>query len=254
MHRIPDVHCHLEALPDPEHEVEAARKQGVGPILAVGMNAVSSTRSLVLRDRFPGQVLAAVGLHPSEIPVLGDADLQRELDFVRAALYRADALGEVGLDFKDAKDEVQRQRQRDAFAQQLEWAADLRKPVNVHCRRAEREIVTIGAEFAQRTGLGVDLHWFTHSLKLARECAAAGLFISPGPSILHDPEQARIAAAIAPEWLLLETDSPVEYAGEEARPSWAARVASHLAAVRGETLDGLVSRLQENWRRYLGIG
>lgn len=252
MQTIPDVHCHLEALPDPEREVEAAMAAGVGPILAVGMNAVTSTRTLVLRHRFPGQVLAGVGLHPSEIPALSDADLQRELDFVRGALYGADALGEVGLDFKDARDAMQQQRQRDAFARQLEWAAELRKPVNVHCRRAEREIVTMCADFTRRTGLGVNLHWFTHSLKLVQECAAAGLFISPGPSILHDPEQARIAAAIAPEWLLLETDSPVEYAGQQARPSWAARVASDLAARRGEAVDQLRSNLQANLFRYLG--
>jgi hypothetical protein len=42
------------------------------------------------------------------------------------------------------------------------------------------------------------------------ECAAAGLFISAGPSILHDDAQAQVAAGHAGEWLLVETDSPVE--------------------------------------------
>src|SRR5262245_53455189 len=156
---IADVHCHLEALADADAAVEEAAAAGVGPIVAVGMRAESSTRSLALRDRHRGRVLAAVGLHPSEIPALDDAALQRELDFVHATLASADALGEVGLDYKDAADEPQRQRQRDALRVQLEWAAELAKPVTVHCRRAEREIVEVSAAFAARTGLGVELHW-----------------------------------------------------------------------------------------------
>src|SRR5262245_14546583 len=174
------------------------------------MRAESSARSLALRDRHPGRVLAAVGLHPSEIPALDDGELQRELDFVHAALASADVLGEVGLDYKDAADARGRQRQREALDVQLEWAAELAKPVTVHCRRAERDIVETCAAFAARTGLGVELHWFTHSQKLARRCAEAGLYISPGPSILHDPAQADVARAIAADWLLVETDSPVE--------------------------------------------
>jgi TatD DNase family protein len=253
-HRVPDVHCHLDALPDPAGAVEEAAAAGVGPILAVGMRQASSERALLLRARFPGRVLAAVGLHPSEIPALDAATLELELAFVRQALPRADALGEVGLDYKDAATEDQRERQRVAFLRQLEWAAQFRKPVSVHSRRADREVLDRSAAFARSTGLGVNLHWFTHSAKLAQACAAAGLFISPGPSILHDDSQARVAAAIDPDWLLLETDSPVEFGGEPARPAWAARVAARLAALRGEEPAALAARLQANFQRYRGAG
>jgi TatD DNase family protein len=248
---VPDVHCHLEAVADPDRAVEEAARAGVGPILAVGMVEASSTRSLELRARHPDRVRAAVGLHPSEIPALDDSALARELEFVRAALAGADALGEVGLDYRDAVDEAQRQRQRRALDVQLDGAAALGKPVSLHCRRAEREIVDVAARFAARTGLGVDLHWFTHSEKLARRCGEAGLYISPGPSILFDEHQARVAASIADAWLLLETDSPVEYGGEPARPAWAVRVAARLAALRGTTPEALAELLQANVRRYL---
>src|SRR5262245_31919351 len=217
------------------------------------MNAASSVRILGLRRRHAGRVLAAIGLHPSEVPGLDADGLQAELEFVQRELGGADFLGEVGLDYKDAADDNQQRRQRDALAAQLEWAAAQRKPVHVHCRRAERDIVTIGAEFARRTGLGVDLHWFTHSAKLARRCAEAGLFISPGPSILYDPQQAEVARQIDGEWLLVETDSPVEYGGEAAGPVWARRVAERLALLRGEDLDALTARLRRNFARYRGV-
>jgi TatD DNase family protein len=247
---VPDVHCHLDQVQEAERAVHEAIEAGVGPIFAVGMRRASSERALELRTRFPEQVWAAVGLHPSEIPALDAATLRRELDFVRATLSEADGLGEVGLDFKDARDAVQQERQREALREQLQWAAELGKPVNMHCRRAEREIVEIAIDFTRRTRLGVNLHWFTHSEKLAVGCGAAGVFISPGPSILHDAKQAHVAAHIAPDWLLLETDSPVEYAGEPARPAWAARVARRLAELRGEPFDELARRLQSNLQRY----
>ena len=249
---FPDVHCHLDQLPEPERAVEEALEGGVRPILAVGMDQVSSERVLDLRAKYPGQVLAAVGLHPSEVPGLDESELRSELDFVEKTLASADALGEVGLDFRDAADETQRARQRDVLQQQLAWAERLRKPVNVHCRRAEHDIVELAAAWAQRTGLGVNLHWFTHSEKLARACAESGVYISPGPSILHSEPQATVARAIAEDFLLLETDSPVEYEGDPARPVWARRVAERLAELRDIPLEDLAEILQNNFRRYLG--
>jgi len=249
---IPDAHCHLDLLADPEGAIETALAAGVGPILAVGTEQSASERALELRQKYPGNVLVAVGVHPSTIPNLDDDALEAELEYVERTLASADALGEVGLDFKDAPDDRQRERQRRALDRQLEWAAQKRKPVSAHCRRAEREIVDRMADFVRRTSLGVNLHWFTHSEKLACQCAKHGLYISPGPSILHSEPQAQVARAIDDAWLLVETDSPVEFQGEPAQPAWARRVAERLAVLRGVPFENLAALLQDNFRRYLG--
>ncbi len=249
---IPDVHCHLDLLDEPERAIEEAFEAGVSPILAVGTEQSSSERALQLRRQYPGGVLVAVGLHPSEIPGLDDEELKAELEFVEQTLPSADALGEVGLDYRDAHDEVQRGRQRQVFDRQLEWAAKHGKPVNAHCRRAEHDIVDVVGPFTERTGLGVNLHWFTHSEKLALLCGQHRVYISPGPSILHSEPQAAVARAIAADYLLLETDSPVEFEGQPARPIWARRVAERLAEIRGIPLEALAELLQANLRRYLG--
>ena len=248
---VPDVHCHLDQIDAPERAVEEALGRGVRPIFAVGMHRASSEHCLRLRQQYPGDVLAAIGLHPSVIPALNATQLREELAFVEATLAGADALGEVGLDYRDALDETQRLRQRQAFASQLAWAARWRKPVNAHCRRAERDIMALATSFVQRTGLGINLHWFTHSKKLARRCAARDIFISAGPSILSSTTQAAVARLVDDDWLLIETDSPVEYEAGPARPVWARRVAEHLALLRHESFDELATRLQANLQRYL---
>jgi len=113
--RIPDAHCHLAMLPDPESAIEEAIAAGVGPILAVAMTPAEFAPGLALRLRFPGQVLAGVGIHPSRIPALDEAVLADELAAVERTAAEADFIGEIGLDYKDAPEPAQQRRQRDAL-------------------------------------------------------------------------------------------------------------------------------------------
>lgn len=256
---VPDAHCHIDEIEDPIAAVRAARAAGVAPLLLVGMDESSSrrTRRLVAECHAAGlgdAVVSAVGIHPSYVPQWDDARLEREFATVYELLPGAECLGEVGLDYKDAADEAQRARQQDVLERQFHLAAALRKPVSFHCRRAERPSVARAEEFARTTGLGVNLHWFTHSEKMARRCGEAGIYISAGPAILWRPDQARVASLIHGDYLLTETDCPVAFNNESARPAWAARVAEALAELRGEPLPELRERLARNFRRYLAQG
>jgi TatD DNase family protein len=255
MDLVPDAHCHLDELDDPVRVVREAREAGVGPLLLIGMDEASSRRTLdIARSLEPGQVCTAVGIHPSYVPEWDDERLEREFAYVRETLASVDCLGEVGLDYKDARTPEQRARQQAILDRQLELAARHRKPVSFHSRRAERPSVARAAEFVRETGLGINLHWFTHSEKMARKCAEAGVYISCGPAILWREEQARVASLIDGDLLLTETDCPVPFNEESARPAWAARVAERLAGLRGEPLPDLAARLARNFRRYLGVG
>jgi TatD DNase family protein len=232
-------------------EAAAAR---VGPIVAVSMGPRDGARVLELRRRHPGLVRAGVGLHPSRVPEIGDEEAAAELALVAARAAEADVVGEIGLDYRDARDAGQQRRQREVLERLLDVAERARKPVNLHTRRADRDLLEAAAAFTRRTGLPALLHWFTHSRKLARRCGQAGIHISAGPSIEIDPGQAEVARAIDPDFLLVETDSPVVYAGRAARPAWAARVAEALARARKEDPDALRERLAANLERYLGAG
>ncbi len=249
---VGDAHCHLADLPDPAAALAQARAAGVGPILAVSMGPDDGERVLDLRRRHPGQVRAGVGLHPSRVPDLSDHELARELAWVAARAREADVVGEIGLDYRDASSPDQQARQREVLERLLDVAEQARRPVNLHTRRADRDLLEAAAAFRGRTGLPVLLHWFTHSRKLARRCEREGVFISVGPSIRYDPRQAEVARMIAPHLLLVETDSPVVYAGRQARPAWAAEVLVALAEIRGEEPGALAARVAANLERYLG--
>jgi len=250
---VADAHCHLADLPDPDSAIAAARGVGVGPILAVAMNPDDGARILDLKRRHPEMVLAGVGLHPSRVPEMSDEEAATELGLVAERAPRADFIGEIGLDYKDAVDPEDQRRQREVLERLLDIAEHARLPVNLHTRRADRELLAMASAFTERTGLGANLHWFTHSKKLAWRCAEAGLYISAGPSIESDPVQMDVARGVARELILVETDAPVEYAAGRAEPAWAARIADRLADERGEEREAFRAALAENLRRFLGL-
>ncbi len=246
-----DAHCHLDELPDPAKAIRAAREAGVGTIVAVGMDIRSGETVLRLKREHPGTVVAGLGVHPSRVPELDDAALEAALRFVEAHLGEVEELGEVGLDYKDATTEPERARQRNAVERQLQWARSLAKPANFHSRRADRPTLELAIRHRREAGLGAQMHWFTHSAKLARACNENGVFISVGPSVTFNPVAREVAAVIDDRCLLTETDSPVEYQGTEAEPAWVARVVEELARIRGTSADAIARLVAENFQRFL---
>ena len=106
-------------------------------------------------------------------------------------------------------------------------------------------------EYSRDTGLSAQLHWFTSSKKLIRLTNRAGVFVSVGPSIIESKDARSVAAAIDRNLLLLETDSPVEFEGRPAEPSWVARVAQVVAELWECDLKEVSRQTEENFQRYL---
>jgi Tat protein secretion system quality control protein TatD with DNase activity len=75
--------------------------------------------------------------------------------------------------------------------------------------------------------------------------------MSAGPAVLVNAGARKVAAAIDIDQLLVETDTPVPFGGEESRPSWIPRVLETIAQIRRMKVDDLARQLEENLNRYL---
>ena len=246
-----DAHCHLDQLTDPPHAVTRARSAGVERLLAMSEGLASCKEVLALKKQFPGVVLAGLGIHPMVSVRLSGEEMEASLDFIQEHLEEADAIGEVGLDFKFARSPAQKAAQTDLLERQLTMATEAGLPINLHSRWAERPVMEIAIRYQKDTGNPALLHWFTSSKKLIRICAEEGVYVSVGPSILFDGRASEVCLHIPDPLLLIETDSPVPFGGEPAEPAWAARVFEKLAALRGSSPASLEARLNENFERYL---
>ncbi len=248
---LSDAHCHLDQIADPDEAIARAADAGVHRVLAVSQDLASMRVVLELKARHPRTVVAGLGIHPQEIPAMSEPEVDAAFRFLADHLADADVVGEIGLDHKVATTGPLQERQAHWLDRQLGLAAAEQKPVNLHSRRALRPVMEAAIAFQARSGCPAQLHWFTQSKKLVRLTNAAGVLVSVGPAILGAEDALAVAASVADDCLLLETDCPVPFAGASARPTWIARLLEPLAAARGVTPAALTETVERNFARLL---
>jgi TatD DNase family protein len=255
-----DTHAHLflrEFDGDREEVVARARAASVDTIVNIGIDPDTSRAAVDLARSHPG-LFASAGLHPSTVW----ADLERALeeirDLARAEPSRVVAIGEIGLDYhwKDVSPADQEPR----LLRQIDLALELDLPVIIHCRNAIPDLFRL-LEALPRRPAGV-LHCFAGGPEDARRAQSLGFHISFAGNITYRKAQALrdAALAVAPERLLLETDSPYlppeDEKGKRKRrnePAFVAITRDALAALHGTTPERLAAIADANARRLFRL-
>ncbi|HBG07571.1 MAG: hydrolase TatD [Geobacteraceae bacterium GWC2_58_44] len=235
-----DSHCHLDdprlrpRLPELLSDAETA---GVAGFLVPGVHPDGWPGIAEISRAFP-RVLPAFGVHPMHAALLTPAVESK----LRRLSRSATAIGEIGLDYALAT--PCRDLQQRAFRTQLKIAAEAGLPVLIHCRKAFGDLLAILKE--ERVGrIGGVMHAFSGSPETARDCVRLGLHLSLAGSVTY-PNAVRppaVAASVALERLLLETDAPdlapEPYRGMVNLPAYLLATAGRVAAIRGLPLDEL---------------
>lgn len=249
---LADSHCHLEQLPDAAAALAEAASRGVTRVVAVSEDPGSIQAVLALKERFPDQVVAGLGLHPVWIVQRSPHEVAPALAELEAVVDRAEVIAEIGLDHKWADTAPLQSVQEEALAAQLDLAVRRGLPVSLHSRRCPRQVLERAVVFRRRTGQQAHLHWFTHSEKLVRLANEEGLFVSVGPTVLDHPPTQRVALAVADDLLLLESDAPVAVSGVPGDPARVREVAEALARLKGISVAELAALTTANLARFLG--
>ena len=176
-----DSHCHLADdvfSADLEPVITRAREAGLERalvILAAG-NASEAEQASRIEDLWPG-VCFAVGVHPHQAHEFA-GQRRCAADLVRQRIMQtpsACAIGEIGLDYH--YDFSPHDVQQAAFHAQVRLARELRLPVVIHTREADRDTIDILRE-AGGGEVGGVLHCFTGGPPLAKAGLDLGLYIS----------------------------------------------------------------------------
>ena len=230
-----DTHCHLQlAAAGTDELLDRAAAAGVGWVVAPGTDEATSEQSMVLATRYPGRVIGTAGLHPHDASRWpGVADRIAELASV------AGAVGECGLDFY--RNLSPPEAQFEAFRAQVALAADLDKPLIVHCRDAFTEVHDIVEE--EGGGERIVLHCWTGGPRWTKRFDALGVTFSfAGPVAFETGDTVRRGAAVAdPTRCMVETDTPYltppPHRSLPNEPANVVRVGEALAEVWGTTAD-----------------
>ncbi len=246
---LADVHAHLDLVKKEELAgvVQRAAAAGVKVIISNSVGPKSIRKALVLQQQF-GIVKAALGLCPTEAARLQEAAIEGELGFIRSCKDKIAAIGEIGLDYQEARGDRERQQQQQLFERQLELAKQLGKPVIVHSRQAEKGVV----ETLIRCGCkAVVLHAFHGSLKLVKEAAEAGFYIAIPTNIRRSSHFQAIVRELPLSRLLTETDTPYLAAEKDGKsePAHIASTVARIAAIKGMSAEEVANILYGNYQR-----
>jgi len=245
-----DTHAHLDACEEPASSLlDRSRAAGVTRVISVGTGIDSCRATLAIAATENG-VACALGIDPHQA---GDDEAGR-IDELRALLEdpRAVAVGETGLDFY--RDHAPHDAQRRLFDAQLELATELGLPVVVHTRDADDETADRLAGFEGT----VVLHCFS-SPGLLPVALERGYYVSFAGNVTYPKAlELRDAAVRVPaDRILAETDSPYlapqSVRGRPNEPANVVHTAAALAAARGETIEALAARIDDNATRAFAL-
>ena len=202
---IIDSHCHLDFPKfnrDREEAILRAREAGVVGMINSGISLKGNRMSLELAEKYE-DIHAALGLSPDIGREGDDKEINAILAQIEANAEKAISIGEAGLDFQDCKTNEERERQTVAFKKIIELAKDLDKPLVVHARLAEAEVLKLVKNVDT-----VIYHCYSGSVETMKEIVDKGYYISLATLVCFSEHHQVLAAEVPLESLLLETDSP----------------------------------------------
>ncbi len=252
-----DTHAHLfyENFKDDLDEViQRAKKNSISYILIPATDMLSARTAISLSEKYDF-IFASVGIHPHETKDW-NKKLLEEIKSL-SSHEKVVAIGEIGLDYY--YDFSPKEKQIEAFRDQIELAIEIDKPVIVHNRDSDIDMMEIISSYCS-TGLKAQFHCFNASLEDAIEYIKMNHFISFTGNITYKKSEnlRRILKAIDINHLLLETDSPfmspVPYRGKRNEPSYIHNTVKVISEIKNLSIEDVGRITSLNAFRMFGIG
>ena len=181
----------------------------------------------------------SAGIHPWKADVT-------DWTAMEPLLRQAAVIGEIGLD--SVWCDVDLEVQRDVFRRQLATAAQLKKPVILHTKGMEREILETIRQYPNR----YLVHWYSCEEYL-REYIDLGCYFTVGPDVRED-----VARTAPLNRLIIESDGMEGIAWGQGRevsaseyPEAMADIVCAVAALRGMEAETLLRQLEQNLQQFL---
>ena len=235
-----DCHSHLDHeqfKKDIDGVIQRAKDAGVKRIITNGINPETNRTSLKLAEKYD-IVKAALGIYPQ----FTNLNIEEEIEFIKKQSIIA--IGEVGLDntYENVKE------QKLFFEKMIALAEKLNKPIIVHSRKAEQEVIDMldSSKIEHKI-----LHCFGGKLKLTKTAADNGYIFSIPTSILRSEHFQHIAREVNINQLLTETDAPYQspFQGERNEPKNIIEAVKKIAEIKSFTLEETKNNIWMNYQR-----
>lgn len=243
-----DTHCHIDMMNDIDGIVERARAEDVKIILNNGIDVKSNRKTLELAEKYP-EVKAVLGIYPIEALKMNDEEIDNEIEFIKKNNDKIVGIGEVGIDLKWSKE---LENQKKIFEKFIDLAKELDKPIIVHSRNVEEDVIKI---LNDRMAEKVIIHCFNGELELIEEVVNKGWFFSIPANINFSEHFQKLVEKTPIENLLCETDSPYLHPLKGHRNNEPRNVIESykkIAEIKGLGLKDIENQIEDNFKGVFG--
>jgi len=161
-------------------------------------------------------------------------------------------IGETGLDFYYNKSD--KEKQITSFKEHIEASIELKKPIVIHSRNAEKETFDILDSYNCKD-LKIIMHCFTGSAEFAKKLLSFNAFFSASGIITfkNSLELQETFKSIPFSQLLIETDSPflapIPMRGKNNEPSFIKYTANKLAILKNVSEEEIIKTTTDNFNK-----
>ncbi|MHB1688198.1 MAG: TatD family hydrolase [Ignavibacteriaceae bacterium] len=252
-----DTHAHLfypNYEDDLDSVLERAAAAGVDKIIVPATDIPTSEKVLKLVEKYDF-IYGAVGVHPHETKDWTNSLIDQIENFAKHE--KIIAIGEIGLDYH--YDFSPKEKQIEAFKAQIDLALKINKPVIIHNRESDIDMMEIIRSYSG-TGLKAQFHCFNGALADAKELIKMNHFLSFTGNITFKKADSlrNILSNISIEHIMLETDSPFltpePNRGKRNEPAYVRYVAETIALIHKLNIEDVARVTSYNVFKFFGIG
>jgi len=248
-----DTHAHLYDdlfTADIENNINQIIEAGIKEVWLPNCDVQTLDSLIKLTSSYPMICKPMIGLHPTYVK----EDYLDQLNILKPILDDAKflAVGEIGLDYY--WDITFKNEQIDAFKMQCQWALNKNIWVDIHCRKAYADLISIlsSKEFSQLKGI---IHCFSGDAAEATKLTNLGYSLGIGGVMTYkNTNLFESIKHIDLQFIVLETDSPylspVPFRGKPNHPSHLKIVAQKLADLYEIHLDEIIKITTNNALKF----
>ena len=251
-----DSHCHLDQEPlfdDLINIIKRSKNVGIQKILTIctTLDSFTKIKDIVKKDEI---VFGTFGIHPHET-----INNKISSDYIIEMIKKNKKIigvGETGLDFY--YNHSDKNNQIESFEEHIQASIDLKIPLIVHSRNAEKETFNILHKYKNEK-TKILMHCFTGSKNFAKKMLDLDAFFSASGIITfkNSIELQETFKTIPLNKLMIETDSPylapVPNRGKKNEPSFIKFTAQKLSNIKKISLDETIKITSDNFVKLFNI-
>lgn len=206
-----DTHCHLDSkkYSGPIEEIiKSAKNMGVNKLITIGTSLNSNLKNQKIAKQHK-EIFYTAGIYPHENQNLKIDEIEKRFKKQLKNMPGVVGIGECGVDIKNKPNQRNLNNQIKLFELQIKIAKNLKLPLIIHNRNADKQIIKILKKHKDKSLKGV-VHTFTSNWKIAQKLMSLGFYISFSGIITYKSGKniLETVKSVPLNKFLIETDAP----------------------------------------------